>query len=217
MAFSLTPERDREVDDILSRYPESRAALLPVLWLCQRQNGWISPEVVDYVAARLDLSTAVVRGVVTFYTMFFDEPVGENVVWVCRTLSCDLRGGKAIQEHLERKLGCTAGHTSPDGKFTLLKAECLAACGQAPMVQINDYYYENLDAALLDRIIDAHVSQGAAAAAAEFSTHATFRAAQPSGDAAAKSEPPAPSEEAVRVASQPPAAAETTGTSGEEP
>ena len=154
MAFALTPEREKKVDEILSRYPTTRAALLPLLWLCQEQNGWISPEVIDFVAARLSLSTAQVKGVVTFYTMLFDKPVGENVVWVCRTLACDLRGGKAIQEHLEHRLGCHAGETSKDGKFTLLKAECLAACGQAPMVQINDLYYENLDVEKLDRILD---------------------------------------------------------------
>ncbi len=208
MAFALTQERERQVDQLLTRYPERRASLLPVLWLCQRQNGWISPEVVDYVAQRLDLSTATVRGVVTFYTMFFDQPVGENVVWVCRTLSCDLRGGKAIQDHLETKLGCTAGHTSSDGKFTLLKAECLAACGQAPMVQINDYYYENLDVEILDRILDAHLTNGAEAAAREFSTHATFGA---SSKARISTPPPPPSAEAVRLASQPPGAPDPVG------
>jgi len=208
MAFALTSEREQQVDDILTRYPEHRASLLPVLWMCQRQNGWISPEVVDYVSQRLDLSTAIVRGVVTFYTMFFDQPVGENVIWVCRTLSCDLRGGKAIQDHLEGKLGCGAGHTSSDGKFTLLKAECLAACGQAPMVQINDYYYENLDVELLDQIIDAHAIRGAEAAAREFSTHATFGA--PS-KAPRSAPPPPPSAEAVRVASQPPPAPDSAG------
>ena len=211
MAFALTPEREQQVDEILTRYPERRAALLPVLWLCQRQNGWIAPEVVEYVAKRLELSTAIVKGVVTFYTMFFDEPVGENVIWVCRTLSCDLRGGKAIQQHLEKKLGCTAGHTSSDGKFTLLKAECLAACGQAPMVQINDYYYENLDAEQLDRIIDAHASKGGEAAAAEFSTCASFAAPSPSTGAGVTSAPPPPSQEAVRLASRPPPPGDTPG------
>ena len=204
MAFALTPEREQQVDEILTRYPERRAALLPVLWLCQRQNGWISPEVGEYVSKRLELSTAVIKGVVTFYTMFFDEPVGENVVWVCRTLSCDLRGGKAIQDHLEKKLGCRAGHTSADGKFTLLKAECLAACGQAPMVQINDYYYENLDVQQLDRILDAHATKGGEAAAAEFSTFASFGARRGSNGGAVTSVPPPPSKEAVRVASRPP-------------
>jgi len=211
MAFALTPERERQVDEVLTRYPERRAALLPVLWLCQRQNGWISPEVVEYVAERLELSTAVIKGVVTFYTMFFDEPVGENVIWVCRTLSCELRGGKAIQEHLEHKLGCKAGHTSADGKFTLLKAECLAACGQAPMVQINDYYYENLDVRRLDRILDAHATKGGAAAALEFSTFASFGVPRRNTGAALSSAPPPPSKEAVRLASQPPPPSKTRG------
>lgn len=216
MAFSLSPEREREVDEILTRYPERRAALLPILWLCQRDNGWISPEVMEYVAQRLDLSTATVKGVVTFYTMFFDEPVGDNIVWVCRTLSCDLRGGKAIQDHLERKLGCKAGETSSDGKFTLLKAECLAACGQAPMVQINDRYFENLDVELLDRIIDAHATRGAEAAAAEFATHATFRNPDRGASVHATSVPPPPSQEAVRLASQPPPRTESTHDDGTE-
>jgi NADH-quinone oxidoreductase subunit E len=215
MAFALTPERERQVDDILTRYPERRAALLPVLWLCQRQNGWISPEVVEYVAERLELSTSIVKGVVTFYTMFFDEPVGENIVWVCRTLSCDLRGGKVIQEHLENKLGCSAGHTSSDGKFTLLKAECLAACGQAPMVQINDYYYENLDVELLDRIIDAHATRGGDAAAAEFSSFASFGAPSGRSGSSVTSAPPPPSKEAIRLASQPPPPS-TVDSTGEE-
>lgn len=154
MAFALTPEREKQVDDLLTRYPTKRAALIPTLWVCQRQHGWISEDVIAYVAERLELSTAVVQGVVTFYTMFFQEPVGEHVVWVCRTLSCDLMGGKAIQEHLEKKTGCHAGHTSSDGKFTILKAECLAACGQAPMVQIGDDYFENLTFERVDEIVD---------------------------------------------------------------
>lgn len=154
MAFVLTPEREKKVDEILTRYPNKRAACLPVLWECQRQNGWITEEVIAYVASRLELSAAAVKGVVTFYTMFFEEEVAPNVVWVCRTLSCDLRGGKAIQEHLEERFGCHAGGTSADGKFTLLKAECLAACGQAPMIQINDDYYENLTVEQLDAIVD---------------------------------------------------------------
>jgi NADH-quinone oxidoreductase subunit E len=211
MAFALTPDREKQVDEILTRYPERRAALLPVLWLCQRQNGWIGPDVVEYVAKRLDLSTAVVKGVITFYTMFYDEPVGENIVWVCRTLSCDLRGGKIIQEHLEKKLGCSAGQTSPDGKFTLLKAECLAACGQAPMVQINDRYYENLDVEVLDRIIEAHLTRGPDAAAEEFATYAAFRAPGRGEGGSPTSAPPPPSKEAVRLASEPPGAPPSEG------
>jgi NADH-quinone oxidoreductase subunit E len=159
MPFALTPERNTQVDQILQRYPSQRAALLPVLWLCQEQNGWISPEVIDFVAGRLGLSTAAVKGVVTFYTMFHEQPVAPNVVWVCRTLSCELRGAKHIQEHLEKRFGCHAGETSQDGKFTLLKAECLAACGQAPMVQINDRYFEDLTIEKVDELIDRVASE----------------------------------------------------------
>ncbi|MFK8003530.1 MAG: NADH-quinone oxidoreductase subunit NuoE [Polyangiales bacterium] len=161
MAFALTPEREREVDELVTRYPTKRAALIPTLWVCQRQHGWLPPEAMAWVAERLELSTAQVKGVVTFYTMFFQEPVGENVIWVCRTLSCDLRGAKLVQEHLEEKLGCHAGQTSKDGKFTLLKAECLAACGQAPMVQINDDYFENLDLSKVDEILEQYAKESA--------------------------------------------------------
>lgn len=161
MAFALTPEREREVDELVTRYPTKRAALIPTLWVCQRQHGWLPPEAMAWVAERLELSTAQVKGVVTFYTMFFQEPVGENVIWVCRTLSCDLRGAKLVQEHLEQKLGCHAGETSKDGKFTLLKAECLAACGQAPMVQINDDYFENLDLKQVDAILEKYAKESA--------------------------------------------------------
>jgi NADH-quinone oxidoreductase subunit E len=153
MAFTLTPEREEAAQKLIKRYPVQRAACIPILHLCQQQHGWIAPEVIDFVAAKLDMTTAQVQGVVTFYTSFHKEPVAPNVIWVCRTLSCDLRGGKIIQEHLEKKLGCSPGHSSKDGKFTLKKAECLAACGQAPMVQINDEFYENLSLAELDRII----------------------------------------------------------------
>lgn len=165
MGFALTPEREKQVSDLLTRYPETRAAMLPVLWLCQEQNGYISEEVMEYVAQRLDVSAAAVKGVVTFYTMFFDHPVGKNVIWVCRTIACDVRGGKALCEHLESKLDVHMGETTKDGKFTLLKAECLAACGQAPMVQINDAYYENLDVEKLDRIIDDLRARGATGSA----------------------------------------------------
>jgi len=153
MAFTLTPDREVVANKLIERYPLPRAACIPILHLCQHQHGFISADVIAFVASKLDMSTAQVQGVVTFYTGFHQQPVAANVVSVCRTLSCELRGGKLIQEHLEKKLGCKAGHTSRDGKFTLLKAECLAACGQAPMVQINDEFHENLTLEKLDRLI----------------------------------------------------------------
>lgn len=154
MAFTLSAESEKIVDELLKRYPTKRAVCLPLLHLCQRQNGWVSPEVVAYCAKRLDLAASEVQGVVTFYTMYHQHPVAPNVVWVCRTLSCELRGARELQTHLEQRFGCRAGENSRDGKFTLKTAECLAACGQAPMVQINDDFFENLTLPALDRILD---------------------------------------------------------------
>ncbi|MDI1449683.1 NADH-quinone oxidoreductase subunit NuoE [Polyangium sp. 6x1] len=152
--FALSPDREKHVEEILSRYPNRQAACIPVLHLCQEQNGWISDEVVEWVAARLDLSAAHVKGVVTFYTLFNKEPVGKHQVWVCRTLSCALRGADDILHHCEKRLGIHVGQTTKDGKVTLRTAECLASCGTAPMIQVDKDYYENLTTAEVDRILD---------------------------------------------------------------
>lgn len=152
--FALSPEREKHVEEILSRYPNSKAACIPVLHVCQEQNGWISEEVMQFVADRLSLSTAHVKGVVTFYTLFNKEPVGKHQVWVCRTLSCALRGSDEILHHCEKRLGVSPGQTTKDGKVTLRTAECLASCGTAPMMQVDKDYYENLTTAEVDRILD---------------------------------------------------------------
>lgn len=154
VAFSLSEAKDKVVDELIARYPTRMAACIPVLHLCQEEQGWISPDIVEFVAQRLDMTTSQVQGVVTFYTMYHQREVAPNVVWVCRTLSCDLRGGKTIQDHLERRLGCHVGENSQDGKVTLLKAECLAACGNAPMIQLNDEFHEHLTVEKLDAILD---------------------------------------------------------------
>lgn len=154
MPFALTPERERELDEILTRYPTKMAACIPALHLCQDQNGWISDEVVEWVARRLDLPPAHVKGVVTFYTLFNQEPVGKHTVWVCRTLPCALRGAGDVLHHCEKRLGIHAGETTPDGKVTLKTAECLASCGTAPMMQVDKQYYENLTLAEVDKILD---------------------------------------------------------------
>lgn len=154
MAFALTPEREREFSDILSRYPNKMAATIPTLHLCQEQNGWISDDVIDFVARQLEVSTAHVKGVVTFYTIFNQKPVGKHTVYVCRTLSCALRGADDILHHCEKKLGIHTGETTKDGRITLRTAECLAACGQAPMMQVDKTYHENLTKADVDRILD---------------------------------------------------------------
>ena len=114
----------------------------------------MSDEVIAYVAGKLELSAAHVKGVVTFYTLFNQKPVGKHQVWVCQTLSCALRGAGEVLAHCEKRLGCHVGETSKDGKVTLRTAECLASCGSAPMMQVDKNYYENLTLPEVDRILD---------------------------------------------------------------
>lgn len=153
-AFVLTPEREKQVEEILARYPNRQAALIPVLHLCQEQHGWIAPEIVEWAAQRFGVSAAHVTGVVTFYTLFNQAPVGKHQVWVCRTLSCALRGSDKVLHHCEKRLGVHAGETTKDGKVTLRTAECLASCGSAPMMQVDRDYHENLTLEEVDRILD---------------------------------------------------------------
>lgn len=154
MAFALTPERERELADILTRYPTKMAACIPLLHLCQEQNGFIDDDVITFVAHRLDLPPAHVKGVVTFYTLFNQHKVGKHQVWVCRTLPCALRGANEMLHHCERKLGIHAGETTPDGKITLRTAECLASCGTAPMMQVDKDYFENLTPERVDELLE---------------------------------------------------------------
>ena len=155
MAFALSPERDKELDRILSRYPTKMGACIPALHLCQEANAnWVSEEIIEFVAKRLDLSTAHVKGVVTFYSLFNEEKPGRHQVWVCRTLSCALRGSGRLLEQCEKRLGVHVGETTKDGRVTLRTAECLAACGTAPVMQVDKTYHENLTAESVDRILD---------------------------------------------------------------
>jgi NADH-quinone oxidoreductase subunit E len=155
MVFSLNEERERELRDVLSRYPNKMAACIPLLHLCQEANGnWVSDEVIAFVAQRLELSTAHVKGVATFYTLFNREPPGKHQVWVCHTLSCALRGSESILHHCEKKLGIVAGQTTKNGQITLRTAECLASCGSAPMMQVDKDYIENLTLEQVDQILD---------------------------------------------------------------
>jgi NADH-quinone oxidoreductase subunit E len=154
MAFVLSEAHERELAEILSRYPNKMAACIPALHLCQNANdNWVSPEVIQFVSERLELSAAHVQGVVTFYTLFNQHRPGKHQVWVCRTLSCALRGSDAILSHCERRLGVGIGQTTADGKFTLRTAECLASCGTAPMMQVDKTYYENLTTEKVDEIL----------------------------------------------------------------
>ena len=144
----------KKVDELVSKYPEPKAALLPVLWEVQADKGWIDLDAERWVAERLGVSPAHVHGVVTFYTMFKQQPSGTYHIQVCSTLSCMLRGSEEIVAHLETKLGIKPGETTADGRFSMIKVECLGSCGTAPMFQMNDDYHENLTAELVDQLLD---------------------------------------------------------------
>ena len=152
--MAYTEQNERTFQTLLGRYPTKRAALLPALHLAQRQWGWLSLEVMEYVAQRLDLHPAEVRNTATFYTMFRKTPVGKYHVQICTNLSCFLRGSDDIAATLKRVLGVGFGETTADGLFTLDHVECLASCGTAPMMQVNDDYYEDLTSAKVEALID---------------------------------------------------------------
>jgi NADH-quinone oxidoreductase subunit E len=150
----FTPEQVAEVRRLQSLYPDKRGALLPVLHLAQDAFGYISLEAEEYVATLFDLTPAHVHEVVTFYTLFFREPKGRHVVSVCHNLSCHLMGAKTIIDHLKQRLGVEVGETTTDGRVTLLAVECLCACEQAPMMQVDDRYEGHLTPEKVDRVLE---------------------------------------------------------------
>lgn len=150
----FTEERKETLDKIIQRYPEKQAALLPALHLVQEQEGIIREEAMQYVADYLGIPFGHVLGVVTFYTMFNDKPVGRNHIQVCTNISCQLLGAESLVGYIGKKCGVKPGQTSEDGAFTLSEVECLGSCGTAPMMQINDDYHENLTADKIDSILD---------------------------------------------------------------
>lgn len=154
MAPAFTTAVEREIDDIVSRYPERMAALIPVLYVAQREFGYLNREVLELVARRLDLPAAKVLNTATFYTMLQKRPLGRHHLQVCKTLSCYLRGSDHLLECLQRKLGIAAGETTDDKDFTLETVECLAACGTAPVVRVDDVYHENMTPEQLEALID---------------------------------------------------------------
>ena len=156
--FSFSPENDSRAKAIVARYPEGRqaSATIALLDLAQRQNGgWLSGDAIEYVADYLDVAPIRVHEVATFYSMFNLKPVGKYFIQVCRTTPCWLCGSDDLTKLCRDKLGIGKGETTEDGLFTLVEVECLGACANAPMVQINDDYYEDLTAERLSEILDA--------------------------------------------------------------
>ncbi|MBN2012205.1 NADH-quinone oxidoreductase subunit NuoE [candidate division KSB1 bacterium] len=143
-----------KINEIASQYPEKNSAMLPALHLIQDEFGWIPPSAVRQLADALDTTPNKVYAVVSFYTMFNQAPVGKYHIQVCRNVSCSLLGSKHIVDHLTSKLGIQPGQTTENKKFTLSLVECLGACGTAPVMMINDTYYENLTSGKVDEILN---------------------------------------------------------------
>jgi NADH-quinone oxidoreductase subunit E len=135
-----------EYREILTRYPTRRAALMPTLWLAQREFGWLSEPVQAYVAELMELPVAWVTSVASFYTMYWKAPVGRWHLQLCRNLPCALRGAGELRTLVREQLGIGHGDTTSDGRFSFEEVECLASCGTAPVLQINNgAYHEGLD------------------------------------------------------------------------
>lgn len=154
--FELTPENVERAKDIMARYPiqYKKAAVMPILDLAQRQNGFCSISVMNYVAKFLEMPPMRVYEVATFYTMYNRTPVGKYHVQCCTTTPCQLRGSDEIMETLEKEIGVSPGHTTEDKLFTFSEVECLGACSNAPMLQVNDDYFEDLTPESTKKLID---------------------------------------------------------------
>jgi len=150
----FSPEVEAEIDRHLAKYPVMRSAILPLMFIVQRERGYLDPPGVNYLARRLKLRITDIWEVATFYSMIHTKPIGRYHIQVCRTLSCRLLGAQKITEHCSTRLGIKPGETTPDGKFSLSEVECLGSCGTAPMFQINFDYHENLTPQKVDQILD---------------------------------------------------------------
>ncbi len=143
--FVAGSERRAELDVLLGRYPTKMAAILPALWIVQHERGWVSDSGMAEVADVLELTPAYVKGVVTFYTMYHQHPVGRHFIQVCTTTPCNVCGAEDVVRALLEQTGCAElGATSPDGRFTVVEAECLGACGFATPLMINERFVESV-------------------------------------------------------------------------
>jgi NADH-quinone oxidoreductase E subunit len=154
MAFKFTEENIKRIEEAKKKYPTSMAALMDVLYIAQEQNGFISQEVIDEVAVTLQVDPVDVLGVVSFYTMYHQKPIGKYHIQVCTNVSCMLRGAYKILEDVTNKLGIKEDEVTSNGKFSIEEVECMGACGNAPMFAVNEDYYENLTKEKVNKILD---------------------------------------------------------------
>ncbi len=150
----LSEENLKKVEALKPRFQTTQALTLPVLWMIQQQHGWISSEAMEYTAKLLNVPVSHVYGVVTFYTMYNQKPVGKYHLQVCTNVSCMLNGGEELRDHVCKRLGVKLGETTSDNRFTVTEVECLGSCGTAPMMQVNDDYFENLSLEQVDELLE---------------------------------------------------------------
>ncbi len=154
MEFKFTEENLKRVEEAVKKYPVKKAAVMPVLYIAQEQNGWISQEVIKEVAVILEMTAEDVLGVVTFYTMYHQKPAGKYHLQVCTNVSCMLRGAYEIYDHVKDKLQIKNGEVTNDHLFSLEEVECMGSCGTAPMIAVNEDFFENLDVQKVDQILE---------------------------------------------------------------
>jgi NADH-quinone oxidoreductase subunit E len=150
----LSPDNLALAREIIGRYPRPKSALIPLLHLAQEQDGYVTEEAMEHIAELVGCTPAEVLGTCSFYEMFKLEPVGRYLVNICTNISCQLLGGEELLHHAEQRLGITAGQTTPDGLFTLEDVECIAACTEAPCLQVNYRYVHSVSVEDLDRLLD---------------------------------------------------------------
>jgi len=153
MEFKFTQDNLDRINKEIAKYPLKKPAVMATLYIAQEQNGYISNEVIKEVAAMLEMTSEEVLGVVTFYTMYFQKPMGKHHIQVCTNVSCMLRGGYDIWNQVKDKLGIGNMEVTGDGKFSLEEVECMGSCGTAPMIAVNEDYFENLTKDKVDKIL----------------------------------------------------------------
>jgi NADH-quinone oxidoreductase E subunit len=154
MEFKFSEDNLQKIDVILKKYPVKKPAVMPVLYLAQEQNGFISNEVIKEVSNVLEMTAEDVLGVVTFYTMYHQKEMGKYHIQVCTNVSCMLRGGYDLYDKVKEKLGIENMQVTDDKIFSLEEVECMGSCGTAPMIAVNEDYYENLTKEKVVEILD---------------------------------------------------------------
>jgi NADH-quinone oxidoreductase E subunit len=150
----ISEQAKQRMRDLASRYPVARSAVMPALYIAQQEEGYITQAALQAVAEAINMTVDDVESVATFYTMFYRQQPGKKVIKVCTSISCYLRNCDDIVSHLEQRLGIKRGETTPDGNYTLLTSECLASCGTAPVLQVNDEFVENVTTEMVDALIE---------------------------------------------------------------